>query len=322
MLVTDELLRTEEGFTKIALEQIEPYLKDHETRGSFESFDGKKIAYRIYQVPDAKASVMLIHGFSEFLEKYNEMMYVLLHEGFNVYVTDLRGHGDSERFIDDPSKVEVHHFNDYIKDLRTFYDLKVKETTLPKYLLGHSMGGGIAIQYMEMHCEDFSKAVFSSPMVRMRTGKFPFWVVRVVSALMKLFGKGTEFAAGQHSFNPASHLDRSSCKSPERYEYIMDKRRAEVKNQTWGGTYNWANAAAKNSVYILKQRHIDKITVPALVLCAGLDHMVKPEFIDKFAKRLPNGKYIFFPNARHEIYHADIEDRVKFYEEVVGFLNS
>lgn len=321
MLSAKELLKVEEGFEKIALEELEPFLKSIEKSGTFQSFDNTKIAYREYINPEAKAEVMLIHGFSEFTEKYNEMIYNLYENGFSVYISDLRGHGDSDRFVDDPSMVDVKRFTDYVEDIRCFYMLSIRDSKLPKFLLGHSMGGAIAILYMEKHCEDFERVIFSSPMVRMQTGKYPFWSCCLISALVKLFGKGKRFAAGQHGFNPESRLKQSSCKSPERYEYIMNMRRNYVRNQTWGGSYNWTYAASKCSYYILKDSHVKNIKVPALVLRAGNDHLVRSEFIQIFADKLPSGKCVFFPEARHEIYHGTLDEREKFYSEVMEFFN-
>ncbi|MCR5310555.1 MAG: alpha/beta hydrolase [Lachnospiraceae bacterium] len=315
------LIESESDFKRRITSEAVPYLSSSMERGTFESFDGSAIAYRRYKNPAAVANILIIHGFSEFMEKYNEMICVLLHNGFEVYATDLRGHGDSVRTADDPSKVNVDDFDQYIDDIRYFYQLKLRKSKLPNYLLGHSMGGAVAILYAEKYPEDFSRIVFSSPMARMKVGKFPFFVVETVSFLAKIFGKGMKFAAGQGPFNPASRLAESSCKSEARYEYIMDMRRGDVKNQTWSGTYNWVLAACRASRRLMKKKNIARITAPAIVLGAGHDRLVDETYIRKFAESLPNGKYIFFPESRHEIYHGAPEERVRFYEEVINFLN-
>lgn len=320
MISFDELIRTEEGFENIMLKELEPYLETVCERGSFESFDGTKIAYRKFINPNAKGNIMIVHGFSEIPDKYNEMIYGYYENGYSVYMTDLRGHGDSGRSVEDPSMVDVKSFDSYIKDLKIFYDLAIKDSPLPKYIFGQSMGGAIAIYYTERYCDDFEKAVFASPMVRMKTGKFPFWSARVVAKLETLVGNGTKYAPGQHEFVATSHLERSSCRSAERYEYMMNKRRSEVKKQTWGGSYNWVSAATSCSAYIAKEKHIKKIKAAVLLLMAGTDHMVDTEATKAFGDKLSNGRDLFFAEARHEIYHSLEADRVKFYEEVFKFL--
>lgn len=321
MIKDSELIRLEEGFRDAMTDQVEPWLATHTEHGSFESFDGRKIAYRIYNAPNPEANIMLVHGFSEFMEKYNEMIYVLTQHGFNVYAMDLRGHGDSVRLTEDPSKVDVTSFNDYVRDLKRFRELKLGGSVLPDYLLGHSMGGAIAILYSEAYPGDFEKAVFSSPMVRMKAGGFPFLLVLIVSFFAKLFGKGYSYAAGQHPFDPSSRLAESSCCSPERYEYIMDMRRADVKDQTWSGTYRWTFAACISSLKLLNRRNIRRIKGPVLILGAGHDRLVDESFMRKFAAGLQGAEYRFFPDARHEIYHGLTPDRERFYREILDFLS-
>lgn len=321
MITYDELLRKEEGFENLMLTEVEPHLETLCERGSFDSVDGTKIAYRKYVNPNAKANIMIVHGFSEPSEKYNEMIYVYYENGYSVFISDLRGHGDSGRSVSDPALVDVKSFNRYVEDIKTFYDLTIKDSKLPNYLFGQSMGGAISILYTEKHPKDFAKAVYASPMIRMKTGKFPFALVRIVSRLEKIIGNGYKYAAGQHPFNPTSHLERSSCKSPERYEYIMNKRRAEVKNQTWGGSYNWVVAATRCSAYIIREKNIRKINIPTLFMRAGQDHMVESEYIKLFADKVKGSSYSFFEESRHEIYHGFEDERIRFYKEVLDFYN-
>lgn len=325
MIEYNELLKLEEGFRKAMTEEVEPWLDSHMEKGSFKSFDNHEIAYRIYSAVNPGANVMLVHGFSEFMEKYNEMIYVLTRNGYNVYAIDLRGHGDSFRYLEDPSKVHVDSFSEYVMDLKTFHELRFGGSVLPSFMLGHSMGGAIAILYAEKYPHDFDKYVFSSPMVRMNPGKFPFWMVLSISCLCATIGSGlglnTAYAAGQHPFDPTSRLESSSCCSPERYEYIMDMRRESKRNQTWSGTYGWVFAACTASMKLIKRRNINKIDRPVLILGAGHDRLVQEEYMRKFVARMPEAKYLFFPDARHEIYHGLTADRERFYKEVLGFLN-
>ena len=79
-----ELLQTEEGFRARMDHEIIPYLKGIMTKEYFDSYDGTKIAWRRYRNTTAAANVLIVHGFSEFIEKYNEMIYILLKNGFEV----------------------------------------------------------------------------------------------------------------------------------------------------------------------------------------------------------------------------------------------
>ena len=48
--------------------RITPVLEDNSETGDFESFDGLKLRYRFFKVTDAKASIVILHGVTEFLQ--------------------------------------------------------------------------------------------------------------------------------------------------------------------------------------------------------------------------------------------------------------
>ncbi|MDP3387430.1 MAG: lysophospholipase [Eubacteriales bacterium] len=96
---------------------------------------------------DAKAVVVIIHGFAEHLGRYEILTEKLLKSNFNVYRYDNRGHGKSGGKIG-----HLNDFNDFVTDT----DLVVEKATqenpdLPIFMLGHSMGGFIAFLYGLKH---------------------------------------------------------------------------------------------------------------------------------------------------------------------------
>ena len=48
--------------------------------------------------------------------------------------------------------------------------------------------------------------------------------------------------------------------------------------------------------------------------------MVKIEGQDRFASKLKDCKLVRFPLARHEIFNSLMEDREKYYKEILSFL--
>ncbi|MBP5617565.1 MAG: alpha/beta hydrolase, partial [Clostridia bacterium] len=63
-----------------------------EEKGLF-PVEGGDIAYRFHPLEGALGVVVLVHGFTEFAEKYDEMTWYLLDHGYAVFRFDLRGHG-------------------------------------------------------------------------------------------------------------------------------------------------------------------------------------------------------------------------------------
>lgn len=298
---------------------VEPYLSKHGKDGFMRSYDGTRIYYRIYDPGEPRGRVVLVHGFCEFIEKYNEMVYYFLQKGYAVYMIEMRGHGNSQRSVTDFGKVHVRSFTEYVKDLHEFVRRMVPKDDLPRFLFGHSMGGAIAAMYLEHYPRDFRRAVLSSPMMRLRAGKFPYALaVRLTESAMRR-GHGSDYAYGQHSFADALDFESSCFRSRARYRYIFEKRRRNILYQTSGATFGWLSAAFACTDKIREISEVSKIKIPVLVMASGDDNMVYTEYTEGFARALPNGEYVCFPNARHEIFHSGEEDRKEFYGRLFAF---
>jgi alpha-beta hydrolase superfamily lysophospholipase len=85
--------------------------------------------------------VLLIHGISEHSGRYEHVGRFLADRGFDVVAIDLRGFGESGG-----SRAYVNSFDDYLDDVEDQL-AEVRALGLPVVLLGHSMGGLIALSY-------------------------------------------------------------------------------------------------------------------------------------------------------------------------------
>ena len=113
--------------------------------GTLRTDDGLTLATRRW-TPHArpKAAVVIVHGIGEHSGRYAHVAAHLLLHDYAVYAFDLRGHGRSEGH----PRVYVASFDEYVSDLDCFLADVRKEHRGPLFLLGHSMGGGIAALYV------------------------------------------------------------------------------------------------------------------------------------------------------------------------------
>jgi pimeloyl-ACP methyl ester carboxylesterase len=84
--------------------------------------------------------VILIHGLAASLHDWDDLIPVLAGHGYAAYAPDLLGHGDSPRLESRAYRMEwvFDHFFNWIRSLRL---------TEPAILIGHSLGGRIALEY-------------------------------------------------------------------------------------------------------------------------------------------------------------------------------
>jgi alpha-beta hydrolase superfamily lysophospholipase len=113
--------------------------------GFFETWDKKKLFYRIWDAPHATKIVACLHGAFGHGEYFSLIADKLVPRDIAVAVFDYRGHGRSEGQHGDVVK-----YTDWYQDARAFLEflsLKVQELhgkPLPIFQLGESMGGGLA----------------------------------------------------------------------------------------------------------------------------------------------------------------------------------
>ena len=51
---------------------VEKTLGQYANKGTFASFDGNSINYEFYKTTENRGSIVIVHGFTEFLKKYYE----------------------------------------------------------------------------------------------------------------------------------------------------------------------------------------------------------------------------------------------------------
>jgi acylglycerol lipase len=135
---------------------------DH-MEGHFKGVRNTSIYYQAW-LPDgnAKAVLLVVHGLGEHSGRYMNVVNHFLPLGYAVYGFDHIGHGKSEGL-----REFVERFTDYTDTLRIYHDMvKGWQAGKPVFLLGHSMGGLIATDYLLDHQADFKGAVISAPSVK------------------------------------------------------------------------------------------------------------------------------------------------------------
>ena len=122
--------------------------------------------YRQTWLPDGIpiAVLVVVHGVAEHSGRYSNLVNYFVPKGYAIYSFDLRGHGKSEG-----KRGYVERFSYYLDDLKTFYDKVSEENKNMKiFLVGHSMGGTIAIAYAIEHQSELNGLIVSGTTFKSR----------------------------------------------------------------------------------------------------------------------------------------------------------
>ncbi|MDN5933011.1 MAG: lysophospholipase [Pseudonocardia sp.] len=108
---------------------------------------------------DPTGVLLVCHGLGEHSGRYGSVEDALVPDGWAVYGLDHRGHGRSTG-----RRAHLDRYSDWLTDFDAFRMLvAARHPGLPLFLLGHSMGGQIALAYALDHGAGLAGLVLSAP---------------------------------------------------------------------------------------------------------------------------------------------------------------
>ncbi len=274
-----------------------------------------------------RATILILHGRTEFNEKYEETAGDLVARGFDVWSFDWRGQGLSSRLLDDRQKGHVDDYDVLVEDLRAVID-HVRRIEgagggqRPLVLLAHSMGGLVATRYLVTGATDAAAAILSAPLLGIGPGPFPTWLVKVLARLAVWFGQGDGFAVTQRPWRPG-------VDSFEKNVVTTDRDRHAV-HQAWfrdtpelvlgGVTWGWLDETIRTCETLFAPGAADRVAVPVLFGKAADDVVVSRSAIGRMAGLVPGARIETYARARHELLMERDEVRDAFLADIDGFL--
>jgi acylglycerol lipase len=119
------------------------------------------LLFRQWWSPDTapRGTVMISHGLAEHSGRYANVVDRLVPAGYVVHAHDHRGHGRSGG-----ERCYVDHIDRFVEDLELVRTVvRQQHPTGPLILLGHSMGGGIALAYAVRYQRHLDALALSGP---------------------------------------------------------------------------------------------------------------------------------------------------------------
>jgi alpha-beta hydrolase superfamily lysophospholipase len=259
--------------------------------GFFLSRDGVRIFYRRWEAQAVRAVCLLVHGLAEHSGRYEAIARSLNERGYSVWALDHRGHGRSGGRRGDCRRLE-----EFVGDVRTLAErARARHPDRPQVVIGHSLGGLIALTYAVRFPEGVSAVAVSSPALKLTHEPSPLKRA-VVTAVARCF----PLARFPNGVNPRylSHdptVVEAYRKDPLIFR-TLTARCAVALDQ-----------AIRNSRALAKQ-----LAVPCLILQAGSDEICDPLEAGRFAQAAAQAPVAFrrYDGWYHELFNEPDRQRI------------
>jgi acylglycerol lipase len=141
---------------------------------------GQQIFWQCWTPVQARGVVVIVHGLGEHSDRYGHVARRLVAEGYAAYALDHRGHGRSEG-----SRAVIDRLTNAVSDIDRLVLLAGDaHPGLPVFMLGHSMGGLLAVQYALEHQDRLTGLVLSGALAAPDAAPAPARLIaRMLSAV-------------------------------------------------------------------------------------------------------------------------------------------
>lgn len=283
-----------------------------------EAPDGVRLRVASWQPPDgARGSVLLLHGYTEFIEKYYEVVEHLLARGLAVVTYDHRGQGLSQRLLPDQRGHQT-DFEDMVAEAVAVHERCVGDRLpRPHLLMAHSMGGNVALRVLQEYPQRFDRAVLSAPMAGFH--RIPLWLMNAIATLHVWLGLGRAYAWGAGDADLDRPVNRVTSDAA-RFARALQFWREEPDLVTSGVTWRWVREATRSIARVARLENLAKIQTPTLLVSAGRDLVVSPDYHLRLERGVPGIRVVQLSESMHEILQESDAIQQEFWRHFDAFL--
>lgn len=264
--------------------------------------------------PSPKGTVVLLHGRTEFIEKYFETVRDLLKRGFAVATFDWRSQGRSQRLVRGACHVET--FDDYDRDLdAVMRQIVLPDCPQPHFALAHSMGSLACLRASRDGRVRFERMVLMAPMLGLsRRAAPPMGLIRFVTGLGLLLGGDNRPVANK------ALRERYEIDEGPREDKMEAVQKAAPDLRTGFPTARWVYASLLAMREAEAPAFAAAIKQPTLLIAMGRDRIVSNEAIQRFAGDMRFSAQIVIPGSGHEVLMEPDPVREQFWAAFDAFV--
>jgi len=262
------------------------------------SFDGIKIWYEIKT--KNKPSLVFIHGWANDWTTWKKEIAFFKRKGYSTITLDLRGHGKSEK----PEQKEKYELECFAKDI---HEIIKKENVDNFVLVGHSMGGMVALKYYELFnnektingvilCDTTYRNILEHKTIKVIS---PF-IMHVLDFII------SHEQINKKHFKQLKDVDLTKYKHASDYFIFYEG----LHNTPFKSVFSCLEAMMKFDV----SSTLRKINVPVLILEGGKDKLLPKIDSIELYHEIKSAEIDFIPKGKHfvNLEEPDLVDKYIF----------
>lgn len=287
--------------------------------------DGTRVRYARFSPDKPVARTLLLPGFTEFIEKHLETVAELLERGHEVLIVDWRGQGLSDRALSDRHRGYVVSMELFLSDLREVLEATAfapRQAGEPFYVIGHSMGGHLALRAAAEMRLPFDKMIVVAPMIDIQTGHFPRRLSPILARGAVLLGMAAWYPPGAGGYDAKTQIFEGNLLThdPVRFQRTHDQITRDPRLALGNPTFGWIDAAFRSIRRLAEPDVLARIQQPVLIFRAEREAIVSNPALERLQRQLPDARLVDLADAKHEILNETDKTRAAFWHDADIFL--
>lgn len=247
---------------------------------------------------DLRAMVILVHGLGEHLRRYDLWADLFNNEKIGFAGVDLPGHGRSDgKRGHIKSSALIDEMADIILD-----ECRKTFPGIPLFLYGHSLGGGLVLNYLITRKPKIKGAIVTSPWLKLsfEPGRFKIKLARLLGKILP--------AIVIPSGLVVDHLSHNS--------EVVEKYKADpyTHGKISLSLFSLAMNAASNAL-----RNASDIKIPLLLMHGNDDLICSSEGSCEFASKAKTAELIIWEGGYHELHNEAFGNEV--FDRILAWMN-
>lgn len=257
--------------------------------GTFQGARNLRLYYQSwYPAGPPQAQIVIVHGLGSHSDWFKNVAQFLTDCQYAVYSFDLRGHGRSPG-----QRGYISTWSEFREDLAAFVRLvKTQNPQLPYFLLGHSMGAIVVLDYVLRLADPVAHGLRGVIIIAPALGQVAIAPVKL--AIARLLSRWWPDFTLEAGFDAAASSRDPAVLAAYEQDPLRHQRGSARLAMEFFTAVAWVQA------------HAEDLRVPLLMLHGDADRIAFPEGGRRFFERVTSEKERReYPGAYHEL-HLDV----------------